>query len=163
MTSCMVWWQGCDVTHVFLENCTDLFMNFIKNILLWVQWCWFSKTQWSNTSRWHCTPNYHWLCKLNTGLQVTWAMSFSTLPPDSMTLVSHLKRGFWTTGQQSSSLLLSPGKTALRTTVVKFLDTSVCGALDALTPASVHSLWSSPKILESILLDNPHKACGSLG
>ncbi len=36
-------------------------------------------------------------------------------------------------------------------------------ALDALTPASVHSLWSSPKSLESILLDNPHRACGSLG
>ncbi len=28
------------------------------------------------------------LWKLNTGLQATWAMSFSTLPPDSRTLVS---------------------------------------------------------------------------
>ncbi len=28
--------------------------------------------------------------KLNTGLQATWAMSFSTLPPDSRTLVSKL-------------------------------------------------------------------------
>ncbi len=44
-------------------------------------------------------------------------------------------------------LLLSPGKTPLKTTVAKFLDTSVCGALDALNPASVHSLWSSPKFL----------------
>ncbi len=60
---------------------------------------------------------------------------------------SHLKRGLWTTGQQSSSSSLSPGKTPLTTTVAKFLDTSVCGALDALTPASVHSLWSSPKFL----------------
>ncbi len=51
----------------------------------------------------------------------------------------------WTTGQQSSSSSLSPGKTPLMTTVAKFLDTSVCGALDALTPVSVHSLWSSPK------------------
>ncbi len=116
----------------------------------------FQKTQWTNTSRWHFTPNHHRLWKLNTGLQATWAMSFSTLPPDSRTLVSkwntklalsHLKRGLWTTGQQSSSSSLSPGKTPLMTTVAKFLDTSVCGALDVLTPASVHSLWSSPKFL----------------
>ncbi len=57
------------------------------------------------------------------------------------------ERGLWSTGQQSSSSSLSPGKTPLTTTVAKFLDTSVCGALDALTPASVHSLWSSPKFL----------------
>ncbi len=43
----------------------------------------FQKTQWTNTSR--CTPNHHRLWKLNTGLQATWAMSFSTLPPDSRT------------------------------------------------------------------------------
>ncbi len=48
----------------------------------------FQKTQWTNTSRWHCTPNHHRLWKRNTGLQATWAMSFSTLPPDSRTLVS---------------------------------------------------------------------------
>ncbi len=65
---------------------------------------------------------------------------------------SHLKRGLWTTGQQSSSSSLSPGKTPLTTTVAKFLDTSVCGALDALTPASVHSLWSSPKFLNRFCL-----------
>ncbi len=47
----------------------------------------FQKTQWINTSRWHCTPHHHRLWKLNTGLQETWAMSFSTLPPDSRTLV----------------------------------------------------------------------------
>ncbi len=65
---------------------------------------------------------------------------------------SHLKRGLWTTGQQSSSSSLSPGKTPLTTTVAKFLDTSVCGALDALTSASVHSLWSSPKFLKLFCL-----------
>ncbi len=48
----------------------------------------FQKTQWTNTSGWHCTPNHHRLWKLNTGLQATWATSFSTLPPDSGTLVS---------------------------------------------------------------------------
>ncbi len=71
----------------------------------------FQKTQWTKTSRWHCNPNHHRLWKLNTGLHATWAMSFSTLPPDSRTLVSKWntklaliwKRGLWTTGQQSSS------------------------------------------------------------
>ncbi len=58
----------------------------------------------------------------------------------------------WTTGQQSSSSSLSPGKTSLTTTVAKFLNTSVCGALDALTPASVHSLWSSPELLNRFCL-----------
>ncbi len=33
-------------------------------------------------------PNHHRLWKLNTGLQETWATSFSSLPPDSRTLVS---------------------------------------------------------------------------
>ncbi len=32
--------------------------------------------------------------------------------------------------------------------------------LDALTPASVHSLWSSPKCFESALLDSILEACG---
>ncbi len=115
----------------------------------------FQKTQWTNTSRWHCTPNHHRLWKLNTGLQSTWAMSFSTLPPDSRTLVSKWntklaliwKEDFGPLGNSPVLLLLSPGKTPLTTTVAKFLDTSVCGALDVLTPASVHSLWSSPKFL----------------
>ncbi len=95
----------------------------------------------------------------NIGLQATWAMSFSTLPPDSRTLVSKLntklaliwKENFGPLGN-SPVLLLSPGKTPLMTTVAKFLDTSVCGALDALTPASVHSLWSSPKFLNRFCL-----------
>ncbi len=90
------------------------------------------------------------IVKLNTGLQATWAMSFSTLPPDSRTLVSK-----WNAKPLSNSpvlLLLRPGKTPLTTTVAKFLDTSVCGALDALTPASVHFLWSSPKFLNRFCL-----------
>ncbi len=120
----------------------------------------FQKTQWTNTSRWHCTPNHHRLWKLNTGLQATWAMSFSTLPPDSRTLVSKWntklaliwKEDFGPLGNSPVLLLLSPGKTPLMTTVAKFIDTSVCGALDALTPASVHSLWSSPKFLNRFCL-----------
>ncbi len=87
-------------------------------------------------------------------------MSFSTLLPDSRTLVSKWntklaliwKEDFGPLGNSPVLLLLSPGKTPLTTTVAKFLDTSVCGALDALTPASVHSLWSSPKFLNRFCL-----------
>ncbi len=106
----------------------------------------FKKTQWTNTNRWHCTPNHHRLWKLNTGLLTTWVMSFSTLPPDSRTLVSKWntklaliwKEDFGPLGNSPDLLLLSPGKTCLSlsvvqewlnkritTTVAKFLDTSV--------------------------------------
>ncbi len=126
----------------------------------------FKKTQWTNTSRWHWSLNHHRLWNLNTGLQATWAMSFSTLPADSRTLVSKWntklaliwKEEFGPLGNSPVLLLLSPCKTPLMTTVAKFLNTSVCGALDALTPASVHSLWSSPKFLNQFCLTNHHKA-----
>ncbi len=106
----------------------------------------FLKTQWTNTSRWHCTPNHHRVWKLNTGLQANWAMSFSTLPPDSRTLLSKWntklaliwKEDFGPLGNSPVLLLLSPGKMPLAlsvvqdwlnkrntTTVAKFLDTSV--------------------------------------
>ncbi len=70
---------------------------------------------------------------------------------------SHLKRGLWTTGQQSSSSSLSPGKTPLTTTVAKFLDTSVCGDSWCLDPSLSPFLVKFTQILELILLDNPHK------
>ncbi len=128
----------------------------------------FQKTQWTNTSRWHYTPNHHRLWKLNTGLQATWAMSFSTLPPGSRTLVSKWntklaliwKEDFGPLGN-SPVLLLSPGKTPLTTTVAKFLDTSVCGALDALTPDLVHSLWISHKFLNRFCLTILIRLCFS--
>ncbi len=59
------------------------------------------------------------------------------------------KEDFGPLGNSPVLLLLSPGKMPLTTTVDKFLDTSVC---DALTPASVHSLWSSPKFLNQFYL-----------
>ncbi len=126
----------------------------------------FQKTQWTNTSRWHCTPNHHRLWKLNTGLQATWAMSFSTLPPDSRTLVSKWntklaliwKEDFGPLGNSPVLLLLSPGKMPLMTTVAKFLDTSVCGGSWCLDPSLSPFLVKFTQILESILLDNPHKA-----
>ncbi len=79
------------------------------------------KTQWINTSRWHGSPNHHWLWKLHTGLQATWIMWLSTLPPDSGTLISKLNAKFtfiWKEdfGPLSNSpvvFLLSPGKMLL--------------------------------------------------
>ncbi len=126
----------------------------------------FQKTQWTNTSRWNCTKNNHRLWKLNTGLQVTWAMSFSTLPPDSRTLVSKWntkfaliwKEDFGPLGNSPVLLLLSPGKTPLTTTVAKFLDTSVCGGSWCLDPSLSPFLVKFTQILESILLNNTHKA-----
>ncbi len=125
----------------------------------------FLKTQWTNTSRWHCTPNHHRLWKLNTGLQETWAMSFSTLPPDSRTLVSKWntklaliwKEDFGPLGNGPVLLLLSPGKTTLTTTVAKFLDTSVCGDSWCLDHSLSPFLVKFTHIIESILRDNPHK------
>ncbi len=126
----------------------------------------FLKTQWTNTSSWHCTPNHHRLWKLNTGLQVTWAMSFSTLHPDSRTLVSKSnteldliwKEDFGPLGNSPVLLLLSPSKTPLTTTVAKFLDASVCGGSWCLDPSFSPFLVKFTQILESILLVNPHKA-----
>ncbi len=92
-------------------------------------------------------------------------MSFSTLPPDSRTLVSKLntklaliwKEDFGPLGN-SPVLLLSPGKTPLTTTVTKFLDTSVCGGSWCFDPSLSPFLMKFSQILESILLDNPHMA-----
>ncbi len=126
----------------------------------------FQKTQWTNTSRWHYTPNNHRLWKLHTGLQATWAMGFSTLPPDSRTLVSKLntklaliwKEDFGPLSNSPVLLLLSPGKTSLMTSVAKFLDTSVWGGSWCLDPSLSPFLVKFTQILELILLDNPHKA-----
>ncbi len=82
----------------------------------WLHWLWLQKTQWTNTSRWHGSPN-HWLWKLHTGLQATWILCLSTLPPDSGTLTSKWRGGFKEDfGPLSNSpvlFLLSPGKILL--------------------------------------------------
>ncbi len=126
----------------------------------------FQKTQWINISRWHWTPNHHRLWKLNSGLQAILAMSFSTLPPDSRTLVSKWntklaliwKEDFGPLGNSPVLLLLRPGKTPLMTTVAKFLDTSVCCGSWCLDPSLSPFLVKFTQILEPILLDYPHKA-----
>ncbi len=100
------------------------------------------------------------------GLQATWAMGFSTLPPDSRTLVSKWntklaliwKEDFGPLGSSPVLLLLSPGKTPLTKTVAKFLDTSVCGGSWCLHPSLSPFLVKFTQILELILPDNPHKS-----
>ncbi len=84
---------------------------------------------------------------------------------------SHLKEDFGPLGNSPVLLLLSPGKTPLTlsvvqewlnkrntTTVAKFLDTSVCGGSWCLDPSLSQFLVKFTQILESILLNNPHKA-----
>ncbi len=140
-----------------------MLQNFLENGYCDVG---FQKAQWTNTSRWHWTPNHHRLWKLHTGLQATWALSFSTLPPDSRTLVSKWntklsliwKEDFEPLGNSPVILLLSPGKMPLTTTIDKFLDTSVCGGFWCLNPSLSSFLVKLTQILEFILLDNPHKA-----
>ncbi len=81
------------------------------------------------------------------------------------------KEDFGPLGNSPVLLLLSPGKTPLTlsvvqewlnkrntTTVAKFLDTSVCGGSWCLDPSLSPFLVKFTQILESILLDNPHKA-----
>ena len=72
------------------------------------------KTQWTNTSSWHGTPDHRWLWVLDTGLQAFWHFLLPSLPPDSGTLISewhakicfHPKKVLWTTEQQSSAASL---------------------------------------------------------
>ncbi len=83
--------------------------------------CELQKTQWTNTSRWHGSTNPHWLWKLHTGLQATWILCLSTLPPDSGTLISKLnakftfiwKEDFGPLRNSPVLFLLSPGKMLL--------------------------------------------------
>ncbi len=95
----------------------------------------------------------HWFPKLNTKLALIWKEDFGPL------------------GNSPVLLLLSPDMTPLTmsvvqewlnkrytTTVAKFLNTSVCGGSWGLDPSLSPFLVKFTQILESILLDNPHKA-----
>ncbi len=125
------------------------------------------KTQWTNTSRWHGTPNHHWLWKLYTGPQATWILCLSSLPPDSGTLISKgnakftfirerldhsaaaqsflslaQTRRFW------RCLLFKSGLTRGMQQLKPMSCIRLCVVvLEALTPAAVHSLWISPTFL----------------
>ncbi len=161
--------------HILLENEISIFKKLVsrrkhevlQNLLVnGSSDVGFQKTQWTNTSRWHWTPNHHRLWKLNTGLQATWAMSFSPLPPDSRTLVSKWntklaliwKEDFGSLGNSPVLLLLAQVRLPLTTTVAKFIETSVCGGSWCLDPSLSPFLVKFTQILELILLDNPHKA-----
>ncbi len=93
-------------------------------------------------------------------------LGFELLHPSSRLLVSKLntklaliwKEDFGPLGNSPVLLLLSPGKTPLTTTEAKFLDTSVCGGSWCLDPSLSPFLVEFTQILESIFLDNPHKA-----
>ncbi len=125
----------------------------------------FQKTQWTNTSRRHCTQIITDWGNLTLDFKQLGLWAFP-LPPVSRTLVSkwNTKRALiwkedldhWVT--VPVLLLLSPGKTPLTTTVAKFLDTSVCGGSWCLDPSLSPFLVKFTQILEYILLDNPHKA-----
>ncbi len=60
----------------------------LQNLLVdgWVDFG-LDKTQWTNTSRRHGTPNHHWLQKRHTGLQAAWILCLSSLSPDYWTLI----------------------------------------------------------------------------
>ncbi len=100
-------------------------------------------------------------CGNNTGLQATWILCLSSLPPDSRTLISKWNAKctlIWIDdfGPLSNSpVLFSLAQVrcfwwcfCFRSGLVAlFLKMSERVTLEALTSASVHSLWSSPKCL----------------
>ncbi len=61
-------WKHKVLLNLLVDGCIDFGLD---------------ETQWTNTSRRHGTPNHHWPRKLHTGLQATWILCLSTLPPDS--------------------------------------------------------------------------------
>ncbi len=106
-------WQHKVLQNLLVDGCIDFGLD---------------KTQWTNISRRHGTPNHHWLQKLHTELQAAWILCLSTLPPDSGTLIYKWNAKFtfiWKedVGPLSNSpvlfllspvlFLLSPGKMLL--------------------------------------------------
>ncbi len=81
------------------------------------------RKHWTNTSRWHGSPNHHWLWKLHTGLQATWILCLSTLPLDSGTLKWKFtfiwKEDFGPLSNSPVLFLHSPGKLLLTLSLVQ--------------------------------------------
>ncbi len=65
----------------------EVFQNFLANGCSDVG---FQKTQWTDTSRWHCTQIITDCVNLTLDFKQLGLWAFSTLPPDSRTLVSKL-------------------------------------------------------------------------
>ncbi len=109
-------WKHTVLQNLLVDSCIDFGLH---------------KTQWTNTSRHHDTPNHHWLRKLHTGLQAAWILCLSSLLPDSRPWFPN----------EMQNLLLSEKRTLDHWATVQFFFLLSPGK----TPASVHSLWSSPK------------------
>ncbi len=118
------------------------------------------KTQYTNTSRRHDTPNHHWLRKLLTGLQAAWILCLSSLPPDSrpwfpnemQNLLSSEKRTLDHWARVQFFFSLAQVRCLWRCFCFFSWRRLSMVTLDALTPASVHSLWSSHKCLNQLCL-----------
>ncbi len=120
----------------------------------------------TNTSRWHGTPNHHWLWKLYTGPQATWILCLSSLPPDSGTLISKGNAKFTfirehNFGPLSSSPVLfvfSSGETLLTLSVVQeWLDTRNATAETHVLHTSVRSgSWSTDSSCSPLFVNLPH-------
>ncbi len=118
-------WAGC---QILLENEISIFKKLVsrrkhevlQNLWQTVQWRWFSKKHNGPTTADDIAPRIITDCGNLTWTSCNWAMSFSTLPPDSRTLVSKWntklaliwKEDFWPLGKSPVLLLLSPGKIA---------------------------------------------------
>ncbi len=132
----------------------------------WLRWLWTSENTVDQHQQMTWQPKSSLTVKLHTGLQATWILCLSTLPPDSGTLISKWNAKFTFIWKEdfgplsNSPVLFSTAQVRcfwrclwFRSGLVAlFLKTSEVVTLDALTPASVHSLWSSPKCLNQLCL-----------
>ncbi len=89
-------WRHKVLQNLLVDGCIDFGLD---------------KTQWTNTSRRHGTPNHHWLQKLHTGLQAAWMLCLSSLPPDSRP---------WFPNEMQMILLLSEKRTLDHWATVQF-------------------------------------------
>lgn len=90
----VMWWFGSSPGRcwVLLKKETWIFIKLITKwkheVSTWkspsrqLHWLWTNQLQ---NATWH--PNHQRLQELNTALQTPWFLSFSTLPPDSRTLI----------------------------------------------------------------------------
>ncbi len=123
------------------------------------------KTQWTNTSRRHSTPNHHWLRKLHTGLQAAWILCLSSRPPDSrpwfpnemQNLLWSEKRTLdhWATVQFFSLAQVRCFWQCFRSGLVAlFLKTSECGDSWCTDSSFSPLLVKLSQVFESALLDS---------
>ncbi len=88
-------WKHKVLENLLVDGCIDFGLD---------------KTQWTNTSRCHGTPNHHWLQKLHTGLQAAWILCLSSPRPDSRPWFPN----------EMQNLLLSEKRTLEHWTTVQF-------------------------------------------